>query len=96
MQPLDDYHVFGMGKGESDLHYIGWTTKPLNDADLVCSSLATPGNDVAHWIESARCHGQLSIFEIESVQSPEAANDSVAFWCQYFRSLGLNVKGLGA
>ena len=39
----------------------------------------------------ARHGGQFSIFEIEPAASREAARSPASFFCEYFRSLGLDV-----
>lgn len=87
------YHVFGLGLGTQDLHYIGWTQKSVHDQhDQIVSDLQHGNNnDIAHWVENARQHGDINVFEIESARSMEEAKNSVAFLRRYFHSLGLDV-----
>lgn len=88
-----NFRIFGLGLGSDDLRYIGWTQKSLNEErEQISASLVERGScDVAHWVKDALCGGEISIFEIESMPSVEDAKDAVSFWCQYYRSLGLNV-----
>ncbi len=87
------YHVFGVGLGTQDLHYIGWTKKSVSDEQeqIVSELQHSSNNDIARWVEKARQGGNISVFEIESAPSMEEAKNSAAFLRQYFHSLGLNV-----
>jgi hypothetical protein len=88
-----NYHIFGLGLGIDDLHYIGWTQKSLSEEpEQIYSHLAeNSSRDIAHWVKAALHCGKISIFEIESVPSMEDAKDSALSWCRYFCSLGLDV-----
>ena len=88
-----NYHIFGIGLGADDLHYIGWTQKSLSEQKekIFCDLAESSTHDIAHWVEEALHCGKISIFEIESTRSMENAKDSAMFWCQYYRSLGLDV-----
>lgn len=87
-----NFHVFGMGRGIHDLHYIGWTERPLCDEQDIFSDLAkNSSEDIAHWVEGCVDCGQISIFEIESAPSVQDAKDTVQFWCQYYGMLGARV-----
>lgn len=88
-----DYHIFGVGLGTDDLHYIGWTQKSLSEEkEQIFSDMAgSKSHHIAHWVEQARDCGKISIFEIESARSMEDAKDSALFWCEYYRWLGLDV-----
>jgi hypothetical protein len=87
------YSIYGIGAGSDDLHYIGWTQKSLaDDKEQIFSDLRERGScDVSDWVARALRGGRIDIFEIESAPSPEAATDSVMFWCEYYRWLGLDV-----
>jgi hypothetical protein len=87
------YSIYGIGAGSDDLHYIGWTQKSLSDEkDQIFSDLRERGShDVSDWVAQAVHGGKISIFEIESAPSPDEATDSVMFWCEYYRWLGLDV-----
>lgn len=88
------YHVFGIGLGAEDLRYIGWTQRSVDDErEQICSELlAGNSRDLAHWVGEAIELGRLSIFEIESATSAEAARESATGLCACLRSLGLDVR----
>lgn len=88
------YHVFGIGLGTEDLRYIGWTQRSVDDEreQIFSELLAGSSRDLARWVGEAIELGRLSIFEIESARSAEAARDSATGLCVYFRSLGLDVR----
>jgi hypothetical protein len=87
------YSIYGIGAGSDDLHYIGWTQKSLcEEKDQIFSDLRERGShDVADWVAQAERGGKIDIFEIESAPSPQDAADSVMFWCECLRWLGLDV-----
>ncbi len=88
------FHVFGIGMRADDLHYIGWTEKPVDgNAEEILAEVVTGSSDggLAQWVDAARHGGQVSIFEIEPAPSREAARNAATFFCEYFRSLGLDV-----
>jgi len=88
-----NYHIYGMGLGDDDLRYIGWTCKSVdNEQEQICSDVTQNGRrDIAEWAKQALHCGKLSIFEIETAPSAESAKDSAMFWCEYYRWLGLDV-----
>ena len=88
-----DYYIFGVGFGASDVRYIGWMRKSLQDmSEQIHADLTSVAGSAASAIaEAARGDAKLSIFEIESVRTAEDARDATCFWHQYFRSLGLDV-----
>jgi hypothetical protein len=88
-----DCHVFGLGMGADDLHYVGWTRRSLSEEqEQIFSDLVrNGGRDIANWIAEAIDCGKISIFEIESAPSIEDARDAAISLCRYFRSLGLDV-----
>ena len=93
MSAFAQYSIYGIGAGSDDLHYIGWTQKSLcNESAQIFSDLRESGSgDIASWVTQAVDGGKISIFEIESAPSKEDATDSVMFWCEYYRWLGLDV-----
>jgi hypothetical protein len=93
MSAMSQYSIYGIGAGSDDLHYIGWTDMPLADhKEQIVSDLRERGSDgVARWVSQAVSGGGVDIFEIESAPSPQDANDSVMFWCEYYRWLGMDV-----
>lgn len=88
-----NFHIFGVGEDTSDLRYIGWTEKSINEEKENIFSELTQirRRDVAHWVQEARNGRGLSIFEIETTSSADDARRSVIFWCRYYQSLGLDV-----
>jgi hypothetical protein len=87
------YHIFGLGAGSDDLYYIGWMDKsPDHECREIYSDLADGSQgEISHWVRKAVDAGKIDIFEIETADSPEEARDSAQFWCDYYRSLGLQV-----
>jgi len=87
------YHVFGLGSGPDDLHYVGWTRRSLDDEQeqIFRDLLRNSARDIANWIADAIDRNKISIFEIESAFSIEDAMNSAVSLCRYFRSLGLDV-----
>ena len=88
------FHIFGIGMRADDLHYVGWTEKPVDgNLEQILAEVVTGSGDgkLAQWVDAARHGGQLSIFEIELAPSREAARSAASFFCEYFRSLGLDV-----
>jgi hypothetical protein len=91
------YHVFGLGSGPDDLHYVGWTHRSLSDErdKIFCDLVRSGARDIANWIADAIDRNRISIFEIESAFSVEDAMSSAISLCRYFRSLGLDVLTAG-
>ena len=87
------YHVFGLGSGPDDLHYVGWTQRSLSDEQeqIFCDLVRSSARDIANWIADAIDRNKISIFEIESAFSIEDAMNAAISLCRYFRSLGLDV-----
>ena|SRR5690606_22439630 len=83
-----NYAIFGIGLGASDVRYIGWVRRSLQDVGEQVRGLADTSSPLA---EAARNNAKVSIFEIESVSTAEDARDATSFWHEYFRSLGLDV-----
>ena len=90
---IAQYRIFGIGSDNDDLHYIGWTQRSLDEEkEQIFSEVAESGSmDIADWVKQARDGGQIDIFEIELAPSAEDARDSASFWCEYYRTLGINV-----
>lgn len=88
-----DYHIFGLGLNEDNLHYVGWTRRsPVDEKEQIFTDLVMrSSDDVANWVAQALARGTVSIFEFESVESIEAACSVTDFFCRYFNSLGLDV-----
>jgi hypothetical protein len=94
MNENTSFHVFGIGMRADDLHYIGWTGKPVDgNLEQILAEVVNGSGDgeLPHWVDAARHGGQLSIFEIEPAASREAARSAASFFCEYFRSLGRDV-----
>lgn len=91
-----NYQVFGIGVGSSDLRYIGWTEKSLNEVqDQLIADLMKRTDGLPTWVEALRGGAKPDIFEIESVSTAEDARGSAFFWRRYFRSLGLDLPSDG-
>jgi hypothetical protein len=90
-----NYHVFGAGLSDNDLRYIGWTERAVDEERERIVSLPAwrAVQDPAGGGSGLPDAGSVSIFEIESAMSIEEATNAVTYWCQYFRSLGLNIIG---
>lgn len=88
-----NYYIFGVGLTTDDLFYIGWTQRsPEKDKAKIISELVERGhNEIFIRLGGGACDERLSIFELETVGSVEDAADSATFWCQYYRSIGLDV-----
>jgi len=89
---VPDYHIFGIGVGADDLHYIGWTQASIDeDKERILSDLVEGGRPELTPVVEALHGGTVSIFEIESVSSVSDAMSSVTFWRTYYRALGFEV-----
>lgn len=86
------YHIFGLGSGSDDLHYIGWSQKsPEGEQNEIYSELANSTREIAGWVMQAVAAGRIDIFEIETAASAEDAREAVLFRRDYYRWLGLDV-----
>lgn len=87
-----DYHIIGVGLNINDLRYIGWTRKPLEEqrSQVLSELIDKEGNRLSDLHNGEN----LSVFEIETVISEDIAQDSIQFWCQYYRSIGLEVASV--
>lgn len=88
------YHVFGLGLGNDDIRYVGWTQRSVDEEeDQIVSDLVNSGlDDVARWVGEAADGARISVFEIESAPSIEDARNCAIYWCQCLDWLGLHVK----
>lgn len=87
--------VYGLGSPlANDIVYIGITNKTLNDCleELIDIKSPISSNSVSKWILELLNNGQKpQIFEIDSTSTPESAAESLEFWQNYMKMLGVNL-----
>lgn len=86
-----NFHIFGMGLGIDQLQFIGWTQRALSEVTDIVADLAKHGSgDMVQWVACG--DGQINIFEIESTDSQQDAEETVQYWCQLYRLLGARMS----
>jgi hypothetical protein len=85
-----NFHIFGMGLGSDQLQFIGWTQRALSDVGNIIADLTEHGSgELAQSV--ARGAGPIELFEIESAASQHDAEETVQYWCLFYRMLGARV-----
>lgn len=85
--------VFGVGVEENQLCYIGYSMKSFDSQreSLISDLMENNEGIIDFLIKNPGRTKEVTLFEIESFISDVEAKESVSFWCEYYKTMGMDI-----